>query len=307
MSRPSESGSMMSSRIRSGRVCRQSSSAPLPVCSPVSEKPSFSRLYFRRANRSESSSMRRIFFIGPVPTLQSPIVTNRLQRREFGIKARGLFQRQREKERRPLIDPALHPNRRRSATRPGASRSTARGPCRPSRASAPCPRGRNARTAAAGPRTEFRFRCPYEQLHNSSRVDAPTTIRPPACVYLMALSSRLLRICETASLSHQAERPPARARAPAGYRSSPAIGRIRSMASASSIFTGWLSNSNLCRFCSTRDSVSRSSVIRASRSALCRIIRETACCGPGRGSRRPAASPCTPGSMPVGSAARATR
>src|ERR1035441_4204547 len=34
MSNPSESGSMMSSRIRSGRCCRHSSMAPFPVCCP---------------------------------------------------------------------------------------------------------------------------------------------------------------------------------------------------------------------------------------------------------------------------------
>src|ERR1035438_4851213 len=39
MSRPSESGSMMSSRIRSGRTWRQSSMAPLPVCRPDRSGP----------------------------------------------------------------------------------------------------------------------------------------------------------------------------------------------------------------------------------------------------------------------------
>src|ERR1035441_3640810 len=62
MSSPSESGSMMSSRTKSGFTRRHSSSAPPPVCCPLAEKPSFSRLYFRSAKRSASSSMRRIFF-----------------------------------------------------------------------------------------------------------------------------------------------------------------------------------------------------------------------------------------------------
>ena len=40
-SRPSESGSMMSRMMRSGRSWRQSSSAPFPVCNPVSRSLPF--------------------------------------------------------------------------------------------------------------------------------------------------------------------------------------------------------------------------------------------------------------------------
>ena len=63
ISKPSESGSMMSRMIRSGRSRRQSSSAPLPVCDPAMVKPSFSRLYWMSEYRSESSSINTIFFI----------------------------------------------------------------------------------------------------------------------------------------------------------------------------------------------------------------------------------------------------
>jgi hypothetical protein len=48
--------------------------------------------------------------------------------------------------------------------------------------------------------------------------------------------------------------------------------RIISKASFISALAKWLSNSNFCRFCSMRESVSRSSVSRASRSALWRMM-----------------------------------
>src|SRR5215831_7997125 len=84
--------------------------APRPVCRPVSEKPSFSRLYFRRAKRSTSSSIKRIFFISQQRTRQS--VTRQLRCGEFRIKGvtvqRGFFHRQREEESGTLPDRALH-------------------------------------------------------------------------------------------------------------------------------------------------------------------------------------------------------
>src|SRR5690349_16004602 len=113
MSRPSESGSMISSRMRSGRTWRPSSIAPRPVCSPVSEQPSFSRLYLRSANRSTTSSMSRIFFISATEYRSS--VTGWLRRGEFGIKRflphHGFFHRKCEIERGPLSDRAFHARR----------------------------------------------------------------------------------------------------------------------------------------------------------------------------------------------------
>src|ERR1019366_5587148 len=115
MSRPSESGSMISSRIRSGRTCRHSSRAPFPVCNPVREKPSFSRLYFNSEKRSVSSSISRIFFMAQslcCPQPNRAYVTEWLRGSEFGIKlfapSRGLLRRECEKERRALADDALH-------------------------------------------------------------------------------------------------------------------------------------------------------------------------------------------------------
>ncbi len=51
ISRPSESGSMMSSRIRSGLTWRQRSTAPLPVCKPVSAKPFFFQVVFEEREK----------------------------------------------------------------------------------------------------------------------------------------------------------------------------------------------------------------------------------------------------------------
>src|SRR5262249_52662820 len=86
ISSPSESGSMISSKMRSGRTWRQSSIAPFPVWSPLSEKPSFSRLYFNNEKRSASSSISRIFFMMLSPKLSSARVTEWLRASEFGIK-----------------------------------------------------------------------------------------------------------------------------------------------------------------------------------------------------------------------------
>ena len=83
---PSESGSMMSSRIDRAGPGGKDSIAPLPVCWPLKEKPSFSRLYFNREKRSESSSMSKIFFMA-VSKHSTPLqVTGPLRGSEFGIK-----------------------------------------------------------------------------------------------------------------------------------------------------------------------------------------------------------------------------
>src|ERR1017187_9613052 len=111
MSSPSESGSMMSNRMRSGRTWRDNSSAPFPVCNPVSEKPSFSRLYFKSAKRSASSSISRIFFMR-LCQLNNSDVTEPLRRGEFGIKMLvskcGFVRGKREKEGRALVEAAFH-------------------------------------------------------------------------------------------------------------------------------------------------------------------------------------------------------
>ena len=111
ISRPSESGSMISSRIRSGRTCRHSSMAPLPVCSPIKRNPPSPG-----CTSTEKRGPRRLQSVGFSSWRQgnhtAGHVTERLRRSEFGIKRvlpqRRLIHRKCERERRPLVNAAFH-------------------------------------------------------------------------------------------------------------------------------------------------------------------------------------------------------
>ena len=83
---------------------------------------------------------------------------------------------------------------------PGASRSRGRGRCRRARASAPGRRGRSARRCAAGPCAECRGPMSATSMRTrpSGAGRTCTATRPPAGVYLIALSSRFASICSTA-------------------------------------------------------------------------------------------------------------
>ena len=87
ISRPSESGSMMSSRIRSGRTCRHSSSAPFPVCSPRQREAFLFQVVLQQGEEVGVVFDQQDLFHGAhAPTIPAAHVTERLRRGEFGIK-----------------------------------------------------------------------------------------------------------------------------------------------------------------------------------------------------------------------------
>ena len=116
-----------------------------------------------------------------------------------------LIHREGEEERRPFVYAAFHP---RGAV---VGRHQVLDDGKPQTGAAQLPRAGlvHAIEPFEQARQVFRRECPIPVSRTKNSTNSavagvpPTVIVPPGGVYLMALSSRLLRICETASLSHQ--------------------------------------------------------------------------------------------------------